>query len=296
MSKKNAVYAASLINRPTRKKATKAEMKERRDQLQAIVNDIQPCTVRQVFYQATVLGVVEKAEAGYDKVQRALVELRRSGEIGYGAIADNTRWQRKPTTYGSMQEALDEAARYYRRDLWRNADVYCEIWLEKDALSGVIWPVTSKYDVPLMVARGYSSLTFLASAAEAIREQERPCYIYHLGDLDPSGVNAAEKIEETLRELAPDAEIHFERIGVTEHQAKALNLPSRPTKTSDSRAKKFGRAESVELDAIAPGMLRDMVEKTILSHVNQHELDVIRVAERSERDFMRSIATLHGGE
>lgn len=269
-------------------------MQERRNQLQAIVEEIKPCTVRQVFYQATVLGVVEKSEAGYDKVQRALVELRRSGAIGYGAIADNTRWQRKPTTYGSMQEALDEAARYYRRDLWRSADVYCEIWLEKDALSGVIWPITSKYDVPLMVARGYSSLTFLASAAEAISEQERPCYIYHLGDLDPSGVNAAEKIEETLRELAPDAEIHFERIGVTEDQVELFNLPSRPTKTSDSRAKKFGRAESVELDAIAPGTLRNMVERTILQHVNQHELNMIRIAEQSEQEFMRTIASIHG--
>lgn len=292
MSKKNQIYKASPIKR---NRATKAEMQERHDRLVEIVNDIKPCTVRQVFYQATVLGVVEKSEAGYNKVQIALVELRRTGRIGYGAIADNTRWQRKPTTYGSMQEALDEAARYYRRDLWRTADVYCEIWLEKDALAGVISPITFKYDVPLMVARGYSSLTFLASAAEAIREQERPCYIYHLGDLDPSGVNAAEKIEETLRELAPDAEIHFERIGVTDYQVEAYNLPSRPTKKSDSRAKSFGRAESVELDAIAPDVLRDMVETTILSHVNPHELEIIRVAEHSEREFMRSIALNYGG-
>src|SRR5690606_34393023 len=135
--------------------------------------------------------------------------------------------------------------------------------------------------------RGYSSLTFLASAAEAISEQNRPCYIYHLGDLDPSGVNAAEKIEETLRELAPDAEIHFQRIGVTERQAEEPNLPSRPTKTSDSRAKQLNRAESVELDSISPDLLRHLVEETILGHVNQHELDMIRIAEDSERSYMR---------
>ncbi|MGE4370103.1 MAG: hypothetical protein AB7E12_10520 [Burkholderiaceae bacterium] len=291
MTKKNTVYKASPIKRP---RATKAEMIERFDRLEAIVNDIKPCTVRQVFYQATVRGVVEKTEAGYAKVQIALVELRRSGRIGYGAIADNTRWQRKPNTYGSLQEALDEAAQYYRRDLWRSAAVYCEVWLEKDALSGVIWPITSKYDVPLMVARGYSSLTFLAAAAEAIREQGRPCFIYHLGDLDPSGVNAAEKIEETLRELAPDAEIHFQRLAVTEEQAISLRLPSRPTKKTDSRAKKFGRSESVELDSIEPSLLRDIVEQAILSHVNHHELEVIKVAEESERAFMRSIATAYG--
>jgi hypothetical protein len=50
-----------------------------------------------------------------------------------------------------------------------------------------------------MVARGYASLSFLHSAAEHISSLDVPVYIYHLGDFDPSGVNAGEKIEETLR-------------------------------------------------------------------------------------------------
>jgi hypothetical protein len=62
-----------------------------------------------------------------------------------------------------------------------------------------------------MVARGYASLSFLYNAAEFINNLDVPAYIYHLGDFDPSGVNAGEKIEETLRELAPEAEIFFER-------------------------------------------------------------------------------------
>jgi hypothetical protein len=74
---------------------------------------------------------------------------------------------------------------------------------------------------------------------------------YHLGDYDPSGVNAGEKIEETMRQLAPDADIHFERLAVDPWQITAWNLPTRPTKQSDSRAKGFA-AESVELDAIEP--------------------------------------------
>ncbi len=112
-----------------------------------------------------------------------------------------------------------------------------------------------------MVARGYASLSFLHSAAEYINDLEVPAYIYHLGDFDPSGVNAGEKIEETLKELAPDAEIHFERIAVTEEQISEWDLPTRPTKTTDTRAKDFG-AISVELDAIEPGQLRDLVQRT----------------------------------
>jgi len=48
-----------------------------------------------------------------------------------------------------------------------------KIWLEKDALAGVIYPVTDLYDVPLMVARGYASLSFLHGAAEYIGAIER---------------------------------------------------------------------------------------------------------------------------
>src|SRR4051812_3288793 len=93
----SAVYQASRIKRG---RASKAEIQGRRQALYDIVDEQKPMTVRQVFYQATVRGIVEKAESGYDKVQRDLVEMRRDGMLPYGWLADNTRWQRKPRTYG----------------------------------------------------------------------------------------------------------------------------------------------------------------------------------------------------
>ncbi len=166
--------------------------------------------------------------------------------------------------------------------LWRDVDTYAEIWLEKDALAGVVYPITDTYDVPLMVARGYASLSFLHSAAEHIKRLDVPAYIYHLGDFDPSGVNAGEKIEETLRELAPDAEIHFERLAVTPSQIDAWDLPTRPTKQTDSRAKAFG-AISVELDAIPPDYLRSIVRLAIEQHLPPEQFEILKVAEESER-------------
>ena len=117
---------------------TRLEMEKRLDALTTIVAEINPCSVRQVFYQAVVRGVVGKTEAEYDKVQRALVRLRRRQIIPYGWIADGTRWRIKPTTFSSLEQAFERAARLYRRALWDEADVYMEIWLEKDALSGVV--------------------------------------------------------------------------------------------------------------------------------------------------------------
>jgi hypothetical protein len=284
-----AAYQASPIKR---QRATKAEVEERRGALLEIIDDGKPMTVRQVFYQATVRGLVEKAESGYGKVQTDLVLMRRTGELPYDWLADNTRWQRKPRTFNGVEQALQETAKFYRKNLWANADAYVEIWLEKDALAGVVLPVTAMYDVPLMVARGYASLSFLYSAAEHIRTLDVPAYIYHFGDYDPSGVNAAEKIKETLREMAPGAEIYFMRIAVTRELIDLLNLPKRPTKTTDTRAKKFGDDESVELDAIDPNTLRAIVQEVIEQHLPSDQFEILKAAEESEREI---IAKLVGG-
>jgi hypothetical protein len=280
--------AAPRIYRPStikRIRPTKIEVEARRAALYEIVDAGRPMTVRQVFYQATVRDLVEKAESGYRTVQFDLTMMRSAGDLPYDWLADNTRWQRKPRTFESVEQALEDTAKFYRKSLWTDADSYVEIWLEKDALSGVVYPVTAMYDVPLMVARGYASLSFLYDAAEYINTLDVPTHIYHLGDFDPSGVHAGEKIEETLRKMAPDANIVFERIAVTEEQIAAWDLPTRPTKKSDARSKNFGDV-SVELDAIEPNQLRALVQEIIERHLPAEQFEVLKAAEESERDVI----------
>src|SRR5215204_5420040 len=96
------LYPASRIKRV---RATKAEMAERREALYGIVAEQKPMTVRQVFYQATVRGIIEKTETGYAKVQSLLADMRREGELPYEWLADNTRWMRKPRTFSGPEEA-----------------------------------------------------------------------------------------------------------------------------------------------------------------------------------------------
>ena len=113
-----------------------------------------------------------------------------------------------------------------------------------------------------------------------------PAYIYNLGDFDPSGVNAGEKIEQTLRELAPDADITFEPLAVSPEQIITdWNLPKRPTKKSDPRAKGFG-AISVELDAIKPDRLLQLVRDAIERHLPPDQFHVLKVAEASGREII----------
>jgi hypothetical protein len=115
------------------------------------------------------------------------------------------------------------------------------------------------------------------------------------GDLDPSGVDAARDIEAKLRRYAPGAEIHFERPAITRAQVEEWNLPTRPTKQTDTRAKKFGSATSVELDAIPAHQLRGLVCECIERHIDQEQLNILKVAEESERGFLKSVAAIHAG-
>jgi hypothetical protein len=252
-----------------------------------------PVTVRQMFYLLSVGGAVEKEESGYRKAQRQLLALRRAGLVPYGWIADNTRWMRKPTTYAGLGDFFDRAATYYRQDLWVRSDVYVEVWCEKDALAGVLMPVTREYDVPLMVARGYSSETFAYNAAEAMRETGKPCYVYYAGDLDPSGWQMARSLEQKLAEFG--APVVFERLAVNPEQIQAWDLPTRPSKVSDTRCKAFfaefgNGTESVELDAIHPDLLRSLVRDAIEQHIDHGGLETLRREEDAAREALQELA------
>jgi hypothetical protein len=289
-------YVASDIKQQKRFRRTKLEVTRIRDAIHNILENDNPQTVRQVFYALTVRGVIAKQEIEYQRtVVRLLVEMREAGQIPFEWIADNTRWMRKPATFTGLESCLSNTSKFYRRDLWAAMPVYVEVWCEKDALAGVLMEETETYDVPLMVARGYASLSFLHSAAMAIEAKGKPAYIYHFGDYDPSGVDAARDIEAKLRRYAPGAEIHFERPAVTREQIERWNLPTRPTKQTDTRAKKFGSATSVELDAIPARQLRALVRECIERHVDQEKLALLRVAEQSERELLTKWAATYGG-
>jgi len=251
-------------------------------------------TVRQVFYQAVVRNLIEKSEAGYSRVQRALVQMRRDGALPYSWIADYSRLRRQPDTFDSIAEALEITAECYRRALWSQAGAYVEVWCEKNALLGVLYPVTAQFDVPLMISGGFSSDTFIYGTAEEMKAAGRPCWVYEFGDRDPSGVSISQTLEKKLRQFAPEVELHFERIAVTLEQIEEFNLPTRPTKRTDSRAKGW-EGESVELDAIAPDTLRGLVRECIERHIDPVHLENLQLTEDVERETIREIAAAMGG-
>lgn len=280
-------YRSRSIRRPRR---SASDIESLKSALRDIVRENRPMTVRQVFYQAVTCGLIDKSQAAYKgTIIRLLKEMRLDGEIPFSWIADNTRWMRKPRTYKGLADCLGNMQKYYRRNLWESQEDYVEIWLEKDALSGVLYEVTSEWQVPLMVTRGYPSLSFLASAAETIEAIGKPAFLYYFGDHDPSGVDIPRNVEDRLNEFALCADITFECVAVTPEQIKEWSLPTRPTKRTDSRAKSF-EGESVEVDAIPPEKLRQLARDCILPHLDDDELERSHVIERAERETLAEVA------
>jgi hypothetical protein len=285
------VNGTSTIKRTRR---TKAEIEALDATLCEIVDQFRPVTVRQVFYQAVNRVLVPKSETkGYRVVQRRLVALRESGAIPYGSIVDGTRYVHGHRRYHDLDEFTTYAAGLYRKDYWSTSEVNVEVWLEKDALKGVLVPtVVNECGLGLHVTRGFASITYLQEAAEEIELDGRPTYVYVLTDFDPSGVSIAEKVEEELKTRAPNSEIVVERLAVDRAQIDLWNLPTRPTKASDTRAARFRRAygtDSVELDAIPPDELRNLVRNAIDSHMEPWRLRQFRMVEQEERKTLRSM-------
>ena len=104
-----ATYVTSHIKRRRR---SRAEIAALRDGIEAIVAADYPMSVRQVYYRGVVAGLWEKTETEYQcTVARLLLEMRRSGQLPYAWLADNTRWMRKPKSYSSLSISSADISR-----------------------------------------------------------------------------------------------------------------------------------------------------------------------------------------
>lgn len=286
-------YGASNIKRVRR---TRAEIDAIKDAIYEQLEPEQPATVRHVFYLvANNTGLIEKTEAEYQRtIVRLLGEMRREGRIPWHWISDLTRLMRKPRTWGSLESCVKRTAENYRRAMWDNQEVYVEVWAEKDAISGVIYDVTDPFDVPLMICRGYPSLTFLQGAAENIADIDKPTVILYCGDWDPSGKDISRHVEHQLRGFAPEADIDFRRLAITENQIEEYGLPTRPTKETDTRAKNFA-GDSVDIDAMPPSTLRALLQRAIESHIDPDLWATMQAVEAEEREHVKRMAAMLGG-
>jgi hypothetical protein len=275
-------------------------MAEIRDAIVDVLTEGGRMTVRQVFYQLVVRNVIEKSEAAYQGIViRLLTEMRLDGTVGWERIVDETRRTRQTRTFDSITDALENTAQFYRRSALRECGDYIEIWCEKEALAGLIWEEASDYDVPVLVSKGMPSLTQLIGTAHQISNAARHgknTYIYQFGDHDPTGALIPKTMERRLDELCE--KLHcpsplLMRVALTPVQIGLLNLPTRPTKRDGNTHAKAFAGDSVELDALPPAVLRDLIHDVIEDHINPDTLQTLRAAEESERETLMALARDH---
>lgn len=157
-----------------------------------------PMTVRQVYYQLVSRHVIENTRTQYQAVSNLLVDARKTGEIPWAWIEDRLRRPRTVGMWNDLSDFAETARRSYRRDVWSTQPQYVEVWLEKDALSGIFEDVLSPYGVTLNVGRGFDGWDSIRNAAARYTGRKRRTTVLYFGDFDPSGEDMVRSLRERL--------------------------------------------------------------------------------------------------
>ena len=225
-------------------------------------------TVRQLYYQFVARDIIPNNMNSYKRLASIINDARLAGLIDWDAIVDRTRQVRRNSHWNSPSEILEICADQFAVDKWENQPYHIEVWIEKDALVGVIENVCREHDIPYFSCRGYTSQSEVWSAAQRLQrcfDNGQEVIILHLGDHDPSGIDMTRDIQDRL-DMFMEHSPMVNRIALNQKQVQRFNPPANPAKITDSRASKYislyGNS-SWELDALEPKYLVELIEQNI---------------------------------
>lgn len=258
-----------------------------------------PMTLRQLHYRFVAKNLIDNNEGQYSYLGEAVKEARIDGKIPWGYVDDRTRGTHagdddhvsRRDYFENRHGWLKNAADTYELPRWTDQPGYVEVWVEKEALAGVFADACEPLGVTAFPCRGYPSVTALHEAAERLREayhsEDRWCRILYFGDFDPSGQDIERNIRDELHDTFALPAVEVERVALNRAQIDARGLPPQPAKRSDSRYEDFAESHgdmAVELDAIHPRELREMIREEVNDHFDEkvHERVLERQAEDSE--------------
>ena len=167
-------------------------------------------TLRQLYYQLVSRDVIPNKQSEYAKLSTLLVKGRMAGFVDWEAIEDRIRVPYREYWVTGVEGAIKDTIDQYKLDRQEGQDFYIELWVEKDALSGVLKRVTNHYHIKLMVNRGYSSCTAMHDAYERFVEklaEGKKVVLLYLGDHDPSGLDMDRDIKSRLKEFVINSDV-----------------------------------------------------------------------------------------
>jgi hypothetical protein len=271
-------------------------------------------TLRQLFYRLVSRHILANTIVQYKQLSKILVKARENGDVPEDCLEDRTR-----TTIGadggyeSTEQFIDAHTRWFKDSwerfampMWETQLERVEVWVEKDALSQICSRIAEAFNVKTCPSRGYSSYTYVKKAVNRMDDDygRKEVVVLYFGDYDPSGMDIERDLGSRLERYGA-VDVKVERIALTLDQIQKYQLPPFPAKTTDPRLAKFiadtGGSDAVELDALEPDVLENMITEAIQSHIDK-DAWAARLVEISEgqAELKRKFETLkisfEGGE
>jgi hypothetical protein len=253
-------------------------------------------TLRQLYYQFVARALFEENTLQqYRRLGATIRDARNGGLIDWEAIEDRTREVNTHNSWDGPASIIEDAAQWYQEDLWRHQVLRPEVWIEKEALLGVIEDICTEFRVPFYAQRGNDSSTLQYQAgrrfARFLDLGLKPL-VLHLADHDPNGIDMTRDNQERLA-LYARHEIEVRRIGLNMDQVRGHQPPANFAKETDARTpdyvKRFGTEKCWELDALSPTVIADLIRAEIEPMIDRAKW---RRAEASERRGQKHLAAV----
>lgn len=264
-------------------------------------------TLRQLYYQFVARALIPNTMQSYKRLGQIVNDGRMAGLIDWEAIEDRTRNVQSKPTWSDPEAIIDACAAQFRVNRWADQPAHVEVWIEKEALVGVIEPVCNEFFVPFFACRGYTSQSEQWRAGRRLRRMHRNgkrVVVLHLGDHDPSGLDMTRDNDERLALFAGAEDIvEIRRLALNMDQVRQYRPPPNPAKETDSRfadyIKRHGD-QSWELDALDPTVIDRLIRtqidelidgdawKAAIAREDQYREQLERAADRwtEVRDFL----------
>lgn len=280
-------------------------------------------TLRQLYYQFVSRALIPNTQQSYKRLGDIVNNARLAGLMDWDYIVDRTRNLRSNSHWRTPGGIIRSAADSFALDKWSDQPARVEVWVEKEALAGIVEQVASRWDCAWFSCRGYVSQSELWGAAQRhhryLADGQR-VVVVHLGDHDPSGIDMTRDITDRLllfthqdwlnRMMPEDDEpvydrditdhirifagiegsghepIEVHRIALNMDQIEQYNPPPNPAKLTDSRASDYIETygpDSWELDALDPAVLDALIEGAIIAELDMTAFEARRDAEDTDR-------------
>lgn len=232
-------------------------------------------TLRQLYYQFVARDYIPNKQKEYDNLGVLISKARIGGLVDWDAIEDRTRNLKAHQRWIDPGHIIGAARSSFKIDHWHGQENRVEVWIEKEALVGVIADICADLDVDYFACRGYVSQSEMWTAAMRMQEyadEGQHTTILHLGDHDPSGMDMTRDIADRQKLFGGCMDI--QRIALNMKQIRKYSPPPNPAKLTDSRCdayiNEYG-SDSWELDALEPRVLKALIEQ----HVSKRRDDDI---------------------